>query len=75
MCPHDEMVLTMDGVVERTSFVAMLKKVLVALERACNFRSTLEFAVEFRGTVRKPEPILHLLQCHPQSSSDLGKAY
>lgn len=70
--PRDEMVLTMDGVVERTSFVAMLKKVLVALEEAYNCPVDVEFAVEFRGTVRKPEPILHLLQCRPQSSSDLG---
>lgn len=70
--PPDEMVLTMDGVVERTSFVAMLKQVLAALEVAYNCPVDVEFALEFHGTVRKPEPILHLLQCRPQSSSDQG---
>ncbi|HSN78726.1 MAG TPA: PEP/pyruvate-binding domain-containing protein [Anaerolineae bacterium] len=68
----DEMVLTMDGVVERTSFVAMLKQMLATLEAAYNCPVDVEFALEFRGTVRKPEPILHLLQCRPQSSSDQG---
>jgi hypothetical protein len=70
--PHDEMVLTMDGVVERTDFVKMLKQVLATLEAAYNCPVDVEFALEFRGTVRKPEPILHLLQCRPQSSSDQG---
>ncbi len=70
--PPTEMVLTMDGVVERTSFVAMFKQVLATLEAAYNCPVDVEFALEFRGTVRKPEPILHLLQCRPQSSSDQG---
>jgi hypothetical protein len=68
----DEMVLTMDGVVERTDFVKMLKQVLATLESAYNCPVDVEFALEFRGTVRKPQPILHLLQCRPQSSSDQG---
>lgn len=68
----NEMVLTMDGLLERTDFVAMIKQVLATLEAAYNCPVDVEFAVEFRGTPRKPEPILHILQCRPQSSSEQG---
>ncbi len=68
----DEMVLTLDGLLERTDFVTMLKAVLTTLEAAYNCPVDVEFALEFRGTNRKPQPVLHLLQCRPQSSSDQG---
>jgi hypothetical protein len=68
----DEMVLTLDGLLERTDFVSMVKRVLATLEAAYNCPVDMEFAVELRGTVRKPEPILHVLQCRPQSSSEQG---
>ncbi len=70
--PADELVLTLDGVVERTDFVALLKQVLATLEAAYNCPVDVEFTLEFRGTMRKPEAVLHLLQCRPQSSSDQG---
>ena len=68
----NEMVLTLDGLLERTDFVFMIKRVLATLEAAYNCPVDMEFAVEFRGTPRKPEPILHILQCRPQSSSEQG---
>ncbi len=70
--PPDEMVLTLDGVIERTDFVPMIKLVLTTLEAAYGCPVDVEFALEFRGTVRKPEPILHILQCRPQSNSEQG---
>lgn len=69
--PPDELVLTLDGAVERTGFVAMIKHVLTTLEAAYGCPVDVEFTLEFRGTVREPQPILHLLQCRPQSSNDL----
>lgn len=68
--PPDEVVLTLDGVVERTEFVPMLKQVLTTLEAAYGCPVDVEFTLEFRGTMRKPQTILHLLQCRPQSSAD-----
>jgi hypothetical protein len=68
----NEMVLTLDGLLERTDFVPMIKQVLATLEAAYNCPVDVEFAVELRGTVRKPTPILHILQCRPQSSSEQG---
>ena len=70
--PADELVLTLDGVVERTDFVKVLKRVLATLETAYNCPVDVEFTLEFKGTPRKPEPVLHLLQCRPQSSNDQG---
>ncbi len=70
--PPDELVLTLDGVVERTDFVKVLKRVLATLETAYNCPVDVEFTLEFKGTPRKPEPVLHLLQCRPQSSNDQG---
>lgn len=68
--PPEELVLTLDGVVERTEFVPVLKQVLSGLETAYSVPVDVEFALEFSGTVRKPELKLHLLQCRPQSNND-----
>lgn len=70
--PSNEMILTLDGVVERTDFVPMLKQVLMTLEAAYGCPVDVEFTLEFQGTVREPQTILHLLQCRPQSSTDQG---
>jgi hypothetical protein len=70
--PADELVLTLDGVVERTDFVAMLKQMLTCLEAAYGRPVDVEFALEFTGAMRHPEPVIQLLQCRPQASSDQG---
>lgn len=66
----DELVLTLDGVIERTDFVPLLKGVLTSLEAAYGCPVDVEFSLEFRGAARRPEMVLHLLQCRPQSSND-----
>ena len=67
-----DLVLTLDGVIERTQFVSLMKEVLNTLEKAYDCPVDVEFTVELIGSVRKPEIKLHLLQCRPQSSSDQG---
>lgn len=65
-----EMVLTIDGLLERTDFVARMKQLLKTLSAAYGCPVDVEFTVELRGSPREPELILHLLQCRPQSSTD-----
>ena len=69
--PH-ELVLTLDGLLERTDFVDGMKQVLRALEDAYECPVDVEFTVELRGSVRKPEVVFQVLQCRPQSSHEQG---
>lgn len=68
-----ELVLTLDGLIEQTHFVERMKLVLKTLETAYACPVDVEFTLEFKGTARKPEVIIHLLQCRPQSSHEQGQ--
>ena len=68
-----ELVLTLDGLVEQTAFVERMKLVLKTLESAYAVPVDVEFTLGFGGSARKPEIIIHLLQCRPQSSHEQGQ--
>ena len=68
-----ELVLTLDGLVESTPFVERMKVILRTLESAYAVPVDVEFTLEFKGSARKPELIIHLLQCRPQSSHEQGQ--
>ncbi|MEA3337696.1 MAG: PEP/pyruvate-binding domain-containing protein [Chloroflexota bacterium] len=65
-----QLVLTLDELVKRTDFVPLMKKILATLRTAYGCPVDVEFTVELCGSTRKPEVIIHLLQCRPQSSRD-----
>jgi hypothetical protein len=69
----NELVLTLDGLVAKTGFVALMKQVLKTLETAYGCPVDVEFTLELRGTTRKPELVFHVLQCRPQSSQEQGQ--
>ncbi len=69
----NELVLTLDGLVAKTGFVALMKQVLKTLEAAYACPVDVEFTLELRGTIRKPEIVFHILQCRPQSSQEQGQ--
>ncbi|MCB0254378.1 MAG: PEP/pyruvate-binding domain-containing protein [Anaerolineae bacterium] len=68
-----ELVLTLDGLVAHTAFVERMKLVLKTLENAYAVPVDVEFTLEFSGSLRAPELIIHLLQCRPQSSHEQGQ--
>lgn len=70
--PH-ELVVTLDGLVEKSPFVERMKLVLKTLQAAYGVPVDVEFTLEFRGPARKPELVIHLLQCRPQSSHEQGQ--
>ncbi len=67
--PQD-IVLTLDGLVQRTDFVPLIKSMLKTLEAAYNAPVDIEFALAFSGSRRKPDLSIHLLQCRPQSNRE-----
>ncbi|MEZ4769559.1 MAG: PEP/pyruvate-binding domain-containing protein [Caldilineales bacterium] len=68
-----ELVLTLDGLVENTPFVDRMKLVLKTLENAYGVPVDVEFTLAFSGSARKPELVINLLQCRPQSSHEQGQ--
>jgi hypothetical protein len=71
--PAPELVVTFDGLIERTGFVPSMKHVLQMLEAAYGCPVEVEFTLEPRGSARQPEVIIHLLQCRPQSNTEDGQ--
>jgi hypothetical protein len=71
----EELVLTLDGLLQRTDVVERLKQVLATLEQAYSGPVDVELTIELAGNQRNPEVILHLLQCRPQSSHEEGQTY
>lgn len=70
--PQD-MIMTLDGLLQRTEFVSLMKQVLKTLETAYRCPVDVEFTVELLGKPRKPDVVIHLLQCRPQSNREEGR--
>ncbi len=60
------LIATLDGLLSRTDFASLLKKVLRRLSEVYQLPIDIEFTVSFaQGEQGRPQPILHLLQCRP----------
>ncbi len=61
-----KLVLTFDGLLQRSEFVALLKKVLTHLKEQYQLPVDIEFTISIIPGTGKPGVIFHLLQCRPQ---------
>ena len=62
-----QLVLTFDGLLQRSEFVPMMKTVLSRLAQEYEQPVDIEFAVSFTSSSGKPNIDFHLLQCRPQN--------
>jgi hypothetical protein len=60
------LVLTFDGLLQRSEFVSLLKKVLTRLKEQYQLPVDIEFTVSMQPGAGKPNLTFHLLQCRPQ---------
>jgi hypothetical protein len=70
MGPHitpKRMVLTFDSFLQRTEFVALLKKVLTRLAEEYQLPVDIEFTLSITPGNGVPGVVFHLLQCRPQN--------
>jgi hypothetical protein len=67
------LVLTFDGLLKETNFVEQLKGTLKALEFGYGIPVDIEFTVQLDNEYPRPTVTLHLLQCRPQSGSELAE--
>jgi len=64
----EDLVLTFDGLLRQTDFPELMRRILRILEAAYGSPVDIEFVVELaQDTPGKPWPVIHLLQCRPQS--------
>jgi len=64
----EELVFTFDGLLRHTDFPDLVRRILRILEAAYGSPVDIEFVVELaQDSPGKPWPIIHLLQCRPQS--------
>jgi hypothetical protein len=71
--PH-ELVLTFDGLLKKTNFVAQMKAVLKRLEREYNCPVDIEFTADvITNGSPSPRALIHLLQCRPTVSLETGQ--
>jgi hypothetical protein len=62
-----QLVLTFDGLLQRSEFVPLMKTVLARLAQQYEQPVDIEFAVSFTPGTNKPKLNFHLLQCRPQN--------
>lgn len=65
-----ELVLTFDNLLRHTDFVPMMKTILKQLESVYNKPVDIEFTLDILPGYPKPDLLIHLLQCRPQSSRE-----
>jgi hypothetical protein len=63
-----QLILTFDGLLQRSEFVSLLKKVLSRLQDQYRLPVDIEFTVSITPGTGKPGVVLHLLQCRPQNT-------
>ena len=68
------LVMTFDGLLSKTPFVEQMKAMLRALEFGYGRPVDIEFTAALQDGYPRPELTLHLLQCRPQSGTDLAEA-
>lgn len=70
MASPQDLVLTFDNLLRNTDFVPLMKTILKSLERVYNRPVDIEFTLDILPGYPKPDLVVHLLQCRPQSSRD-----
>jgi hypothetical protein len=66
-----KVILTFDGLLKRSGFVALLKTILARLAEQYGTPVDMEFAISLAPDAEgKPELIFHLLQCRPQNKGN-----
>ncbi len=71
----DKLVLTMDGVLARTSFATIMKRILQRLERTYAFPVDIEFTADILPReALSPRIVVHLLQCRPHMQYESNQA-
>ena len=66
---RDRLVLTFDTLLQRSSFVPLMKGVLSTLSQQYHSPVDIEFAISLTPDSSKPRLTFHLLQCRPLSSA------
>jgi len=75
LVPKDKLVLTMDGVLARTSFATIMKRILQRLERTYAFPVDIEFTADILPReALSPRVVVHLLQCRPHMQYESNQA-
>jgi hypothetical protein len=73
----EQLVLTFDGLLQRTDYVPLMKSVLTTLAEKYGFPVDVEFAIGFEDDGgsggAKPRMVFHVLQCRPQSTGARGE--
>ncbi len=62
-----QLVLTFDGLLQRSTFVPLLKTILSRLAEQYQLPVDVEFTVSLKPGTGQPEVAFHLLQCRPQN--------
>ena len=65
----DRLVLTFDNLLQRSSFVPLMKSILSTLSQQYHSPVDIEFAISLTPDSLKPRLTFHLLQCRPLSSA------
>ena len=68
----ENLLLTFDGLLQKTDFVLTMKTLLQRLEREYAFPVDVEFTAEIMENANKPRVRVHVLQCRPHSSYESG---
>ena len=69
----NKLLLTFDGLLQKTNFVSVMKTALKRLEREYAFPVDVEFTADIVGDGKSPRVRLHILQCRPHSSYETGQ--
>ena len=69
----DRLILTFDRLLAEESFTALIRRILHRLERAYGRPVDIEFTAEIVSDRRRPRFVIHLLQCRPLSTWEVGQ--
>ncbi len=61
----EKLVLTFDGLLKKTPFVALMKTILKRLESVYAYPVDIEFTADILADQGQPRVVVHLLQCRP----------
>jgi len=70
-----DLVLTFDGLLNRTGFVPLMKNLLTTISKRFARHVDVEFTAEIVPGYPEPEFRIHLLQCRPQARRVPGEAF
>ncbi|MBI5304614.1 MAG: PEP/pyruvate-binding domain-containing protein [Chloroflexi bacterium] len=68
----ENLLLTFDGLLQKTDFVTVMKTLLQRLEREYAFPVDVEFTADILQNSDKPRVRVHILQCRPHTSYETG---